>query len=164
MSKSETTPQKRTDDRPIRHERSIHPVPADWVRLGRDEHILAGYSRFVAEKVCYEYRLERDPHAVGGHVEKHLLFVAYRQPETDEVIERRYQASVTETDAESLSVPTSDRDGDLGPEDWGRVDYQAIVPTDSLAVIPKCVRNGEPRNFRASVAVRPDEPRIGGEE
>ncbi|ELY97128.1 hypothetical protein [Natrialba asiatica] len=155
---------KRTDDQPIRRQRHIEPVPADWARLGRDEHILEGYSRFVAEKVCYEYRLERDPHAVGGHVERHLLFVAYRQPETDEVIERSYQASVAETDAGSLSVPTSERDGDLGPDDWGRIDYQAIEPTDSIAVIPKCVRSGEPRNFRASVAVQSSEPRIVGEE
>jgi len=161
MSESQTRPDKRTDDNPLRRDRSYHAVPADWLRLGRDEHTLEDRDRFYAAKVCYEYILERDPRAVGGHRERHRLHVAYRKPGSTEAVERTYDAAVVETDAGALETTTSDADGDIGAHDWGTVVYDAVEPQPNLAVIPKAVHDGEPRNFRASVAVRDDEPRIG---
>ncbi|OIB55760.1 hypothetical protein [Natrialba sp. SSL1] len=70
---------------------------------------------------------------------------------------------MVETDADTLTIPTSEHDGTIGPEDWGTVEYDTLTPTDGVAVLPRVVRNGEPRNFMASVAVRPSGPRIGGD-
>ncbi|NUC74959.1 hypothetical protein HTZ84_22095 [Haloterrigena sp. SYSU A558-1] len=154
---------KRTADNPITRERSYHAVPADWVRMGHDEHRLEDRSRFYADKACYEYVLARDPAAVGNIAERHRLHVAYRKPGSTEAVERVYEASVVETTADALEVSTSAVDGDRGPEGWGTIAFEALAPDANTAVIPKCVYDGEPRNFRASVAVRPSEPRIGGE-
>ncbi|OLZ39055.1 hypothetical protein A6E15_19450 [Natrinema saccharevitans] len=161
MSQSETRPDKRTDDKPTEPDRFYAPVPADWIRMGRDQHVLEGYDRFVATKLCYERRLERNPSAIGGYTERNRLHVLYRDPSTDEAAERMYDAAVVETDADALEVNTSAIDGDVGPNDWGRINYDAVTPTDGVAVVPKCVFDGEPLNFKASVAVRSDEPRIG---
>ncbi len=158
---SNATVDKRTDDKPTEPDRYYAPVPADWVRMGRDQHVLEGYDRFVATKLCYERRLERDPSAIGGTVERNRLHVLYRDPATDEAVERLYEAAVVETDADALEVTTSALEGDIGPHDWGQIDYAAVTPTDGLAVVPKCVFDGEPLNFKASVAVRSDEPRVG---
>lgn len=158
MSESQTRRQKRTDDEPIRKERSYHAVPADWVRMGRHEHQL-DRDRFYAEKVCYEYRLEHDDGEIPVR-ERQLLFVLYRNPDTDEAVERTYRAAAINTDADTVETTTSAVDGDIGPKDWGTIDYASISPTDGLAVIPKTVHDGEPFNFRASVAPHPDEPRI----
>ncbi|QCC57292.1 hypothetical protein [Natrinema thermotolerans] len=160
-ARKKATDDNRTDDKPLRRDRSVHAVPADWLRLGRDEHVLEGYDRFYAAKVCYEYTLARDPRAVGGHRERHRLHVAYRRPGTTEAVERTYDAAVVETDAGALETTTSEVDGDIGAHNWGTVEYAALSPQPNLAVIPKTVHDGEPRNFRASIAVRPDEPRIG---
>ncbi|ELY68846.1 hypothetical protein [Natrinema versiforme] len=150
-----------TDDNPLRRDRSYHAVPADWLRLGRDEHDLEGYERFYAAKLCYEYVLERDPSAVGGHAERTRLHVLYRKPGTTEAVERTYEASVVETTADALVVNTSAVDGEIGPHDWGRIEYAAVSPAPNTTVIPAVVFEGEPLNFKASVAVRSDEPRIG---
>lgn len=161
MSTKTTRPDKRTDDGPIRRERSYHAVPADWIRLGRDHLVLEDRDRFVAEHVCYEYTLERDAHAVGGVAERHELYVLYRKPGTDETVQRQFAASVTETSADALRVPTSERDGDIGPDNWGTIPYRALKPAENVAVVPRVVRDGEPLNFAASVAVHRDERRIG---
>ncbi|GAB7119918.1 hypothetical protein [Natrinema pallidum] len=162
-ARKKATDDNRTDDNPLRHDRSFHAVPADWLRLGRDEHDLEDRDRFYAAKVCYEYVLERDPRAVGGHRERHRLHVAYRKPGTTEAVERTYDAAVVETDAGALETTTSDVEGDIGVHNWGRVEYDALSPEPNVAVIPAAVYDGEPLNFRASIAVRPSEPRIGGD-
>ncbi|WP_226043309.1 hypothetical protein [Natrinema sp. DC36] len=161
MSQSETRTDKRTArNQPDRH---IEPVPANWAGHGTHEHDLEGYTRFYAEKACYEYETKRDSAAIGGVRERHRLIVLYRDPETGEAVDRIYQAAVVETDAAALSVPHSNPDGkgERPAGEWGRVEYAALTPTDGLAVIPKGVFDGEPANFRASIAVHDDERRIG---
>lgn len=161
MSDSQTRRQKRTDDASIRTTRSYHAVPADWHRLGRHDDVRADRARFYAEKICYEYTLARDGRA--GMRERHELHVAYRNPETGEAVERTYQAAIVETDADTVCVLTSERDGDIGPDEWGAIEIAAIEPEENTAAIPKCVHRGEPKNFRASIAVHPDEPRLTGQ-
>ncbi|ELY85054.1 hypothetical protein [Natrinema gari] len=68
-----------------------------------------------------------------------------------------------ETETDRLEVPTSAVDGEIGPDNWGTIDYAVIEPEPTTAVLPTAVFDGEPLNFRASVAGRPDEPRIGEE-
>jgi len=161
MSTKQADADKRTDDNPTEPDRFYSVVPADWVRMGRDQHVLEGYDRFYADKLCYERKLERDPSAIGGYRERNSLHVLYRNPETDETVERMYQAAVVETPEDSLEVDTSAVDGEIGPHNWGRIRYDAVTPTDDMAVIPKAVYDGEPLNFKSSIAVRSDEPRVG---
>ena len=161
MQATNANSDKSTADNPTDPDRFYAVVPADWVRMGRDQHDLEGYERFYADKLCYERKLERDPSAIGGYVERNRIHVLYRKPGTDETVERQYQAAVVETDDSALEVNSSAVDGDIGPYDWGRIRYDALTPTDSLAVLPKVVYEGEPLNFKSSVAVRDDEPRIG---
>jgi len=161
MQATNANSDKSTDDNPTEPDRFYAVVPADWVRMGRDQHDPEGYERFYADKLCYERKLERDPSAIGGYVERNRIHVLYRKPGTDETVERLYQAAVVETDADTLEVDTSAVDGDIGPRDWGRIRYDALTPTDGVAVVPKCVYDGEPLNFKSSVAVRSDEPRVG---
>ncbi|WP_247005149.1 hypothetical protein [Halosolutus gelatinilyticus] len=131
------------------------------MRLGRDEHVLDDRRRFYASKVCYEYTIEYDSAAAGGLIERHRLYVAYVCPGTGEAVERIYRAAAIETDTDAIEVATSAADGEIGPDGWGTIEYEAICPTGGVAVLPKCVHQGEPLNFRASVAPHPDEPRIG---
>lgn len=147
-----------------RCERLYFAVPADWIRIGKHEAVLEDRERFVAEHVCYEYRVERQRDLKGGFTEKHELYIRYRKPGSDEAVERSYRASVLEDDREKLPVPTDQHEGDLGPNNWGRVAYSALKPTDNLAVVPRVVRNGRPLNFRASVAVHESERRVRGGE
>lgn len=149
-----------------RTERHIEPVPADWAGHGTHEHELEGYTRFYAEKACYEYETARDSDAIGGLRERHRVIVLYRDPETGEAVDRIYQAAVVETDDATLSVSHSNPDGkgERPAGEWGRVEYAALAPADGLAVVPKVVFEGEPANFNASVAVHDEEPRIGEDQ
>lgn len=161
MSNSQTTRQKRTaHNDSIHRDRSYHAVPSDWMRLGTDEHGLEDRDRFYAEKICYEYVLEHDSAAVGGVVERHRLVVAYRRPHTTDAVERTYRAAVFETDADAVVVTTPAVEPDDGTG-WGTVPYPALKPEPNAAVIPRAVHRGKPAEFRSSVAVHPDEPRIG---
>lgn len=164
MSESDTRHQKRTDAGPLRRDRSYHAVPSAWLRLGRHDQRAGDRARFFAYKVCYEYQLQRDPTAVGGIRETNRLHVAYRNPDNGEAVERTYHAAVVETEAESIRVPTSERAGDRGPNDWGTIAYPAVKPNENAAVIPKTVYDGEPKNFRASVLPHADETRIGAQQ
>lgn len=150
-----------------RLERDYHDVPAEWAAWGRHQDVPETHERFYAEKVCHEYRFVSWPidHERAGAEEIHELYVLYRNPETGERVERYLTPSVLQTDGTTIRVWSSDADAD---DD--RVEFPALPVEfgdfDGFVVLPRTVYDGEPRNFRMSVAVHPEEERVaqGDEE
>lgn len=163
-SKMSTSHQRKKDTEATvrRLERDYHDVPAEWAAWGRHQDVPETHERFYAEKICHEYRFVTWPigHDRAGAEEIHKLYVLYRNPETGEKVERMYGASVGQTDGDTVRVWCSESDA---PDE--RVEYP-VLPVElddweNYVVLPSIVRDGEPQNFRTSIAVHPEEPRVG---
>ncbi|QLH82447.1 hypothetical protein [Halosimplex pelagicum] len=147
-------------------QREYHVIPAEWAVRGGHERVPDEYDRFYAEVTCVEHNVETEREsATEARVDElTLMHVLYRNPETDERVERTVGLSVGRTDADTVSVWSSDAEGD---DD--RVDYPVLSLDfdgfDDVVALPSAVYNGEPSNFAASIAVHPDEDRVdlGGE-
>lgn len=166
MSNSETTDEKPTGRNTApRVEREYHDVPATWMWAGRNDPERPGFTRFHAYRVCHQYAVdaERASPTEANITETDSLYVLYRNPDTDEYVERHYTAAVLETNAESVevSILVRDEDGQVEPGRTHPVDYPVLEhPNGGAVVLPRTVYKGEPRNFRATITASPDETRV----
>jgi len=107
-------------------DRDVFSIPADWARMGSHEDVdEETETRYHAEKVLVENELQGEvvsPQEIDYH-EDVLMWVCYRNPESDDRVEVAYRAAAIEGE-----------DGEL-------------------TYIPKVVRRGGPDKFKSSIAV-----------
>lgn len=156
-------PRKKDTEATVRRlERDYHDVPAEWAAWGRHQDVPETHERFYAEKICHEYRFVTWPinHERAGAEEHHELYVLYRNPETGERVERRLEPSVLRTDGTTVRVWSSE----VNTADDDRIEFPALPVEfddfDQFVMLPRQVYRGEPRNFRTSIPVHPEEERL----
>jgi len=75
-----------------------------------------------------------------------------------------YRAAISNSIDDWATVISLTTDGAIRPDNWSWLQLAAIELIDGILIIPKFVYDREPANFRLSVQIHPEEPRIRGDK